>query len=120
MTMYRPRAAAIPPISALPYPFAGTSTTRAPNAAAMVCDPSVEPLSATITSPEIPCSDRQRCAARMHASSVRASFRQGMTNETSSSVAGACICGEALGVIVVIVKNHRFWPRPPHPATPEC
>ena len=50
-----PRAASIPACSAYPYPLEATGTTRAPRPAAIARDPSVLPLSATITSPWILC-----------------------------------------------------------------
>jgi hypothetical protein len=84
-----PRAAAIPPISALPYPRNGTGTTRAPARVAMPCEPSVEPLSATMTSPSMLADSNAASAFRMQVSSVSASFRQGMTTDTST----APVCG---------------------------
>jgi hypothetical protein len=50
-----PRAASIPARSAFPYPLKAIGTTRAPRLAAIARDPSVLPLSATITSPWILC-----------------------------------------------------------------
>ena len=41
-------------MSAAPYPFVWTETTRAPAALAIAQESSVEPLSATMTSPEMP------------------------------------------------------------------
>ena len=46
-------------------------------------EPSVLPLSATITSPARPASRRARMAFSMQVASVSASFRQGMTMDTS-------------------------------------
>src|SRR3954469_8088038 len=53
--------------------------------AAICCEPSVLPLSATMTSPSIPWLAIACCALRMHVASVSASLRHGMTTETSSS-----------------------------------
>ena len=57
--------------------------TRAPNFEAISCDPSVLPLSATIISPRIPLSSIARRVFFMQSASVSASFRQGMTTDSS-------------------------------------
>jgi hypothetical protein len=98
MITYVPRAASMPPIRALPYPFAGTSTTRAPCARAMSCDPSVEPLSATITSPATPLRARYPFALSMHVARVSASSRHGITIDSSivsvaAGMQGSCRYG---------------------------
>ena len=83
MSTYSPRAAKIPPLSALPYPFSATFTTRAPSACATATEPSVEPLSATMTSPRMPASLRAVFALRTHTPTVSCSLRQGMTTDSS-------------------------------------
>ena len=57
--------------------------TRAPARAAHSREPSVEPLSATITSPAIPPAAKYALAFLTHSPTVLASFRQGMTIESS-------------------------------------
>src|SRR5688572_20497152 len=81
-----PRAAAVPPAIALPYPRSGTSTTRAPDSTAIACEPSVLPLSATMTSPSIPSSSIVFTAFLTTTDRASASLRQGITTESSSSV----------------------------------
>src|SRR3989338_6170636 len=83
MRTWVPRAAAMPPIRAFPWPRAVTLTTRAPSFRAISGEPSVDPLSATITSPEIPPSLSARRAFSMQAASVSASLRHGMTMDSS-------------------------------------
>src|SRR6266571_2313011 len=51
----------------------------------MTAEPSVLPLSATITSAESPSFSAERCAFWMQRAMVSASFRQGMTIETSTA-----------------------------------
>src|SRR5262245_40122520 len=58
---------------------------------AIACEPSVLPLSAMMTSPAIPPTRKASCALRMQLSSVSASFRQGITTDTS--VVRACASG---------------------------
>ena len=84
MITYSPRAAMIPPIRALPYPRSGIGTTRAPASAASCLLPSVEPLSATTTSPSILLSARNATALRTQVATVSASLRQGMTTVNST------------------------------------
>jgi hypothetical protein len=91
MTTYRPLAAAIPPMSALPYPRRLTATTRAPSAAAIVGDPSLLPLSATTTSPAIPAAAIVSSAERTQAPTVSASLRQGITTEHSTGSTASVI-----------------------------
>src|SRR5258706_7608045 len=83
ITTYSLRADAIPASSALPYPRTGTATTRAPAAAARSRDPSVLPLSATITSPLMPYVARAPRACVTQSATVAASFRHGMTIDSS-------------------------------------
>src|ERR1700734_2579224 len=93
MMMYVPRAASMPPIRALPYPFSLIGTTRAPAASASCWLPSVLPLSAIRTSPSIPLSARNPIALRTHVATVSASLRQGMTTVSSTSSPSARIRG---------------------------
>src|SRR3982074_81536 len=79
-----PWAALMPPISALPYPFLLTGTTRAPSSAAMACEPSLLPLSATMISADRPSVSIACCAFWMQAASVSASSRHGITIETAT------------------------------------
>jgi hypothetical protein len=51
MTIHLPRAAAIPPCSALPYPFFATWMTRAPKLRAISIEPPRLPLSEITISP---------------------------------------------------------------------
>src|SRR5437764_483059 len=67
------------------------STTRAPCARAIACEPSVLPLSATTTSPTTLLRDRKLRALAMQRASVSASLRQGI--RTVSSIA-ALIYGQ--------------------------
>src|ERR1700761_4731302 len=73
----------MPPIRALPYPRSFMSTTLAPCEAAIVWDPSVLPLSATMTSPRMPVRRRKPCALVRHCPSVSASLRHGIRIESS-------------------------------------
>src|SRR5215210_4594032 len=73
---------------AAPYPRTGTSTTTAPRREAICCEPSVLPLSATITSPEMPSRARQPSAFLTQISRVSASLRQGSTTLTSTPETG--------------------------------
>src|SRR5262245_65223264 len=57
--------------------------TRAPMLAAICRESSVLPLSATIISPTMPHSRSAVWAFSMHVRSVSASFKQGITTETS-------------------------------------
>ena len=85
MSTYPPRDARMPAISAAPYPRRGTSTTTAPSSRAMSCDPSVDPLSATTTSPTTPSVAKERVALRMQVARVSASLRQGRTTDSSTT-----------------------------------
>src|SRR5215469_339227 len=84
MTINGPRAAAIPARKAEPYPRSSTRTTRAPRSSAICIDPSVEPLSATITSPARPAARNAVTALSMQDPSEFASLRHGMTTDTST------------------------------------
>src|SRR4030095_6579127 len=80
-------------------PGAAPGTTRAPRRVAMACDPSVLLLSATITSPSILFSRNARCAFSIHVARVSASFRHGMTTDTSGAQDGvevSCSIGYSL------------------------
>src|SRR6266699_3825580 len=59
-------------------------TTRAPAARASSCDPSVEPLSATNTSPWIPVRSRKLRPLRTQVATVSASLRHGIRMVSSS------------------------------------
>ena len=83
MTQIVPLAAAIPPFSAAPYPRTGTSTTRAPAARASSAEPSVEPLSATTTSPSMSFAANVSSTCRTTRATDPASFRQGRTTLTA-------------------------------------
>src|SRR5271170_1854147 len=96
MMTYLPRAATMPPMRALPYPFSVTLTTRAPSASASCWLPSVLPLSAIRTSPLIPLSVRNPIALRTHVATVSASLRQGMTTVSSTSSPSARIYGASI------------------------
>ena len=54
----------------------------------MSCEPSVDPLSATTTSPTTPSAAKERLALRMQVARVSASFRQGRTTENSTAAGG--------------------------------
>ena len=97
MSTYPPRDARMPAISAAPYPRRGTSTTTAPSSRAMSWDPSVDPLSATTTSPTTPSVAKERVAFRMQIARVSASLRQGRTTD-SSTTAGVDGPGAGLAV----------------------
>src|SRR5713101_9211005 len=84
--MNAPRAAAIPARNAEPYPRASTRTTRAPRFSAISIEPSVEPLSATTTSPRIPISRNAANALSTQIPIERASLRQGITTEISGAL----------------------------------
>ena len=74
----------MPARRAAPYPRCFTWTTRAPCDSAISIDPSVEPLSATITSPgKASLGERHANALSTQMPREFASFRQGMTTETS-------------------------------------
>src|SRR5690349_1007600 len=101
MITYPPRDARMPAINAAPYPRRGTSTTTAPSSRAMSWDPSIDPLSATTTSPTTPSVAKERVALRMHAARVSASLRQGRTTDSSTTAevgdpaAVLAVCGAA-------------------------
>jgi hypothetical protein len=72
-------------------------TTRAPSASAIICDPSVLPLSATSTSPLIPLSVKNFIALLTQLWMVSASFRHGI-NIVNSTGRSHCplvkLCGQ--------------------------
>src|ERR1700737_188201 len=88
MITNRPCDAAIPACRAAPYPRCATRTTRAPCDSAISMEPSVEPLSATITSPQRPADLNAPIALSTQMAREFASFKQGITTETSTS----CVC----------------------------
>ncbi len=59
-------------------------------------EPSVEPLSATTTSPAMPMRSKDSCALRMQIPIVRASFRHGITTESSGSLGNGSAGRESL------------------------
>jgi len=63
----------------------------------MSWDPSVDPLSATTTSPTTPSGAKERVALRMQVARVSASLRQGRTTD-SSTTAGVGGPGAGLAV----------------------
>src|ERR1700686_931106 len=74
-------------------------------------DPSVEPLSATITSPDKTPSAKARNALSTQMPRELASFRQGMTTETS---------GPGLGIAASVSVQDCVWPNGPPGAAFLC
>src|SRR5215469_14324848 len=104
---YLPRALAVPPRRAFPYPFSFTRTTRAPIRAAISDEPSVLPLSATMISPAIRCSQSTRRTFSMHSGRVSASLRQGITTDNSTGqVSDARVVFE---LAVAIFSTPKYW-----------
>ena len=66
-------------------PACPTATTRAPAAWASDCEPSVDPLSATTTSPEMPRLSRKACAFSTHVLPYGPHSRQGIRMVSSTS-----------------------------------
>src|SRR6202790_3550656 len=89
MRMNSPLAAAIPARSANPYPRCATWITRAPSFSAISTEPSVEPLSATTTSPRSLAARKACIAFSTHTPIEFASFKQGITTDTSAGCASA-------------------------------
>src|SRR5947208_2247109 len=81
--MYSPRAARMPVRNAEPYPRYDSLTTRAPARAAANSEPSFDPLSQTITSPEIPAATSRAPASCTQSLTPEFSFKQGKTMLTS-------------------------------------
>jgi hypothetical protein len=71
----------------------------------MSWDPSVDPLSATTTSPTTPSVAKERDALRMQVARVSASFRQGRTTDSSTTpgVVGSG-AGPAVGGVADLVS----------------
>src|SRR6266478_2760762 len=86
--MNAPRAAAIPARNAEPYPRASTRTTRAPSFSAISTEPSVDPLSATTTSPRSPFARNASIAFATQIPIEFVSFKHGITTETSTPPSG--------------------------------
>src|SRR5579863_4594148 len=82
--MNAPRAAPMPERRADPYPRCGTRTTRAPSFSAISIEPSVEPLSATTTSPHRPAARNASIAFETQTPREFASFKHGITTDTST------------------------------------
>src|SRR6188508_494321 len=102
--MMSPRASAKPRRYALPYPRRRSRITWAPASVASSADRSVDPLSTTRTSPELPEADNQARALATQTATVSASLRQGMTIEMRGARAAVigeppeCRCGERVGI----------------------
>src|SRR5579863_1161045 len=116
MMMNCPRAAAIPDRSAEPYPRAATFTTRAPSFLAISTEPSVEPLSATTTSPRSPEDRIASSALPTQMPMEFASFRHGMTTETSTGLSDAsgddCVVADGSVILVSVVVKSGFSAEP--------
>src|SRR6266446_3280108 len=112
MTITSPPAAANPAMYAAPYPRRRSCTTRAPAAAAASGEPSVEPLSTTMTSPATPASSIASFASRTTAATLSISFRQGRTTDTPS------LTGVRLPVVISRKPAKRLQ-RPTQPGAPE-
>src|SRR5579863_8516955 len=116
MMMNCPRAAAIPDRSAEPYPRAATFTTRAPSFLAISIEPSVEPLSATTTSPRSPEDRIASSALPTQMPMEFASFRHGMTTETSMGLSDAsgddCVVADGSVILVSVVVKSGFSAEP--------
>src|SRR5262249_27467208 len=76
------------------------------SARARSCEPSVLPLSATMTSPLTPSRSRQARALATHVPTVRASFRHGMTTLTSGSVSVSDARGASRTVCIKDLPCH--------------
>src|SRR4051812_43123348 len=63
----------------------------------MSLEPSLEPLSATTTSPANPAAAKERIALSTQMPMEFASLRQGMTTDTSSGSSGRVLSGECCG-----------------------
>src|SRR5256886_10939409 len=96
--MKGPRAPAIPARSAAPYPRCVTRITRAPCSSAISIEPSVDPLSATTTSPLSPASWSAFLALSTQYASEFASLRHGIDrkstrlNSSHSQISYAVFC----------------------------
>src|SRR5690242_8251487 len=118
MTINGARAAAMPARKAAPYPRCSTRTTRAPSFSASSIDPSVEPLSATTISPRRPAERKASMALVTQMPSEFASFKQGMTTDTStaSEAAGLVRLSEfqlAFSGMAIIMAKFRRLPETP-------
>src|SRR5229473_3097841 len=98
--------------NALPYPLTGACTTRAPCRSATSTEVSLEPLSATTTSPAIPAASNAARALSMQAPRVRSSLRQGMTTDTSGKVR-AGVAGLAPGSSELVEMSATASTDPP-------
>ena len=102
MTMYRPRAAMQAAYSAAPYPRSGTFTTRAPSLSRNRLRAIRGPVIANHNLSARPAAiEKALRAFTMHASSVSASFRHGITTVSSSS---GCM-GRVLLWVAGITRN---------------
>src|SRR5919198_2817102 len=83
--------------------------TRAPCLQAFSVEPSVEPLSATTTSPRMPASLKAAVALSMQNAMDCASLRQGITTETSRASFGISSVIRPLSKAVVITNCPAFF-----------
>ena len=85
---------------------------------AICCDPSVLPLSATITSPRMPCRSRASSAFLTQMPTVAVSFKQGMTTESSTSPRPSAIREPTCVSVTEPMESkaspflRRVWPEP--------
>src|SRR6266404_2105148 len=93
--MNAPRAALIPARSVEPYPRCSTRTTRAPRFSATSIDPSVDPLSATTTSPRSSAARNASIAFETQIPMEFASLKHGITTDTSTPPCASCTKGAA-------------------------
>src|SRR5260370_40053581 len=85
MMMKGPLAPAMPARNAAPYPRSATRITHAPCSSAIRIESSVEPLSATTTSPDSPAAWNAFMALSTQYATEFASFMHGMTTDTSTA-----------------------------------
>src|SRR3982074_370615 len=109
MITNRPCDAAIPACGAAPYPRCAPRTTRAPCDSAISMEPSVEPLSATITSPKRPADFDAPIALSMQMGEEFASVKQGITRETSISFVCA-IVSTSDPIVAQVLVAQTFHP----------
>src|ERR1700675_2006779 len=103
--MNAPRAAVIPARNAEPYPRASTRTTRAPSFSAISIDPSVDPLSPTTTSPRSPAEPNALIAFETQIPIEFASFKQGITTDTSSPSSAPGFAAAAAARVAFLAFN---------------
>src|SRR5438093_13026305 len=106
--MNLPLAALIPVLVALPTPRTVARTTLAPCFSAMSTEPSVEPLSATTTSPATSRPLNAANALSTQHASDRASFRHGITTDISSGVAASDSREDSVTITTPISNLHSL------------